>query len=285
MLYIILPVHNRKQITAKFINQLKKQTFSEYHLILIDDGCQDDTDQMAQTELEPQQLTILYGNGQLWWAGSLQKAYQWIKKTKQGLLTQNSKDLVMIINDDVEFDPYFLENAVKQIQGCQKTLLCAQCFLPGSDEIDTGVLWNWWIGSLKKAQFDEEITCFSTRGLLLHLGDFLNLGGFYPKILPHYFSDYEFTIRAHQRGFKMITHPSVRLTTPLELSGTNEHQGTGFLDYMKKYFSKRHYRQPIYTFFFIFLACPHWGLKLRNWYFLSKEVIWHFKKALSTSAS
>ncbi|MCK5537931.1 MAG: glycosyltransferase family 2 protein, partial [Bacteroidales bacterium] len=38
MIYIILPVHNRKKITEKFIKCLVKQTYQDFKLILVDDG-------------------------------------------------------------------------------------------------------------------------------------------------------------------------------------------------------------------------------------------------------
>ena len=47
-LYILLPVHNRCDITREFIDCLKAQTFQDYHLVLIDDGSTDGTEQMVR---------------------------------------------------------------------------------------------------------------------------------------------------------------------------------------------------------------------------------------------
>ena len=38
MVYILLPVYNRKKITLDFIKTLKKQTYEKIFLILIDVG-------------------------------------------------------------------------------------------------------------------------------------------------------------------------------------------------------------------------------------------------------
>ena len=43
MLYILLPVHNRREITKRFVECLKRQTLQDFQLILIDDGSTDDT--------------------------------------------------------------------------------------------------------------------------------------------------------------------------------------------------------------------------------------------------
>ena len=43
------------------------------------------------------------------------------------------------------------------------------------------------------------------------LEDFLDLGSFHTILLPHYLSDYEFTLRASRRGYRLTTDASVRL--------------------------------------------------------------------------
>ena len=70
MIYIILPVHNRKVTTEKFIKSLVAQTYKEFKLILVDDGSTDGTDKMVLSYI-PDGI-ILKGDGNLWWAGGLQ---------------------------------------------------------------------------------------------------------------------------------------------------------------------------------------------------------------------
>jgi len=71
-MYILLPVHNRRKLTQAFLECLSLQSFIDYHLVVIDDGSRDGTDDMVR-QLMPN-ATILTGNGDLWWAGSLQSA-------------------------------------------------------------------------------------------------------------------------------------------------------------------------------------------------------------------
>ena len=49
--YILLPVHNRREITQKFIECLKSQTYQNYKLVLIDDGSSDGTAAMVQSQI------------------------------------------------------------------------------------------------------------------------------------------------------------------------------------------------------------------------------------------
>ena len=61
--YILLPVHNRKNFTLKFVSLLMLQDHKNYTLLLIDDGSTDGTDVAVLNEL-PQSI-VLKGNGNL----------------------------------------------------------------------------------------------------------------------------------------------------------------------------------------------------------------------------
>ena len=43
MIHIIVPVHNRSNITNKFADCLLRQTYQNYNFILVDDGSTDDS--------------------------------------------------------------------------------------------------------------------------------------------------------------------------------------------------------------------------------------------------
>ena len=77
-IYILLPVHNRREITGDFIDCLEAQTWQHYHLVLIDDGSTDGTEQMVRERVE--NLTVIRGNGDWWWAGCLQQGFNFLKK-------------------------------------------------------------------------------------------------------------------------------------------------------------------------------------------------------------
>ena len=83
-IYILLPVHNRRELTRDFIDCLKAQTYQNFHLVLIDDGSTDGTDQMVRERIE--NLTVIRGNGDWWWAGSLQQGFNYLKKKAVPLL-------------------------------------------------------------------------------------------------------------------------------------------------------------------------------------------------------
>ncbi len=249
-IHILLPVHNRCQVTEKFVTCLKAQTYSNYHLILIDDGSTDGTAEMVLNELPG--TTVIKGNGRWWWAGSLQQGFDWISEHQV-----SRKDVLMISNDDITFAPDFLHSALSVLEEVDSTLLLAQLqeklsFAPRESgvEIDMKHL------TFRVASSPASINCLSTRGLFMRVSDIGRIGGFYPRLLPHYLSDYEFTIRAHRKGFKLLTTPKIMIALDETQSGYRSFEKVGFFKFLQQFFSKRSVANPIYFTSFLFLACP-----------------------------
>ena len=250
MIYILLPVHNRRKITRRFIDCLNEQKYTNYHLVLIDDGSTDGTAEMVENYVHT--LTIIRGKGNWWWAGSLQQGYKWLKLQKL-----NNDDIVLLINDDTTFKDDFLKIGQTILIQHPHTLLLAHAYSQQDNRlIDAGVHIDWKQLSFKQAKTPEEINCLSTRGLFIKAIDFIKLRGFYPNILSHYFSDYEFTIRAKRKGLKLMTHPSLYLTSIPNLNKNNNL-------FWLSYFSKRTPNNPIDRTVLVLLACP-WKWKFQN---------------------
>ncbi len=250
MLYILLPVYNRKQTTEKFIKCLIKQNFQEFRLILIDDGSIDGTEEMALSYL-PESI-ILKGDGNLWWAGGLQKGYEWL------LENASDDDICLIMNDDVVFDEKFLSKGIEIISRKSKTLLAPQCYSQYDHQtLDSGVKADFITLKFRRAQTKDEINCLTTRGLFLKVRDFKAIGGFFPRILPHYLSDYEFTLRAFRKGFRLYLSEEIKLFVDTKTTGFHELRFDGILDYYTKFFSNRNPLNPVHWLGFIILAVPY----------------------------
>ena len=67
-LFIVIPVHNRKHFTRDCLLSLRKQTFQNFTIIVIDDGSSDGTGEMIQKEFP--EVVLLHGDGNLWWTGN-----------------------------------------------------------------------------------------------------------------------------------------------------------------------------------------------------------------------
>ena len=202
-LHILLPVHNRCATTVRFVEALARQTWCGFHLVLIDDGSTDGTASAVQA-VWPGVETIT-GRGDWWWAGSLDQGCQHL--TRVGIADD---DVVLFINDDVEIGPRFLEDALAEFLPLRDTLLLArQTDAATVAEIDFGGGVRADLARLRFAPTGDraEINCLPTRGLFLRWRDYCTIGGFRPAALPHYLSDYEFTLRARRAGLALrIAH-------------------------------------------------------------------------------
>lgn len=214
--YILLPVHNRKETTRHFIECLRVQTYSNYHLILIDDGSTDGTTEMVLESLPG--ATVITGTGSWWWAGSLQRGFDWLESHLPA-----DTDFVLLINDDTTFANDYLECAVSVLRGFENAMLLSRIRRLETGEIEeTGVVANLHNLTFEVAKEPREINCFSTRGLFLRWSAMKSTGGFHPIMLPHYMSDYEYTIRAGRKGLRFATTDSVWVYADLTLTGSRD---------------------------------------------------------------
>ena len=279
-IYILLPVHNRKEITRKFVDSLKIQTWQHFHLLLIDDGSTDGTEEMIREQIAAEKLTVIKGKGNWWWAGSLQQGINWLKKHDV-----KSSDIVLMINDDVTFESDFLENGVEFIQQHPNSLLLSRFYDPDQDEIiEAGVKADMRRMSFVDADTPEEINCLSTRGLFLTWETLKRMGNFHPVMLPHYGSDYEFTMRATRKGFDMATVNDVVLIPDHSATGVREYEADLFPDEIKTMFSKRCTYNPVYWTSLILLAFPVRFMAsniLRVWAGAAWRLLKSFRKELA----
>jgi GT2 family glycosyltransferase len=248
--YILLPVHNRNAVTEQFIDCLAAQTYANYHLVLIDDGSTDGTAEMVQARIK--ELTVLKGRGDWWWAGSLQQGINWLDQ--HGV---QDRDIVVFANDDITFEADFFQKAVDVLDNLDSTLL-----LPYLCDEKTGLPQESGVeADLQKLTFniaasEDKINCLSTRGLFIRMADLQKIGKFHPRLLPHYLSDYEFTIRAHRKGLRLITSADIAIHLDREQTGYRSLENLAFIDFIKRYFSKKNVNNPIYWSTFILLAVP-----------------------------
>jgi len=262
-IYVLAPVHNRRALTERFVRCLAAQTDQGFHLVLVDDGSRDGTAEVVSAIIPS--ATILRGTGHWWWAGSLEQARRWL-----GHQPSTPGDLVLIANDDTTFSTDFLASARRLMPTEEKTLLQAQAVSAQTGEsAGIGVHINWRRLAFKPADDPDEIDCFSTRGLFLRREDFLGLGRFHTVLLPHYLSDYEFTLRAARRGFHLRTDPSVRLVADQTATGIRTLDLSSAGAYLRSVLSIKATKNPIYWTTFVLLASPR-RLLARNllqvWY-------------------
>ncbi len=270
MIYIILPVHNRKNITEKFIKCLVSQTYQNFKLILVDDGSTDGTDKMVLNYLPNSE--IIYGDGNLWWAGGLKKGFEWLQDYHD-----NKNDIALMINDDTTFEDDFLESAMRLMDGRRRVLLKAWSIDKYSKKKNDGYV-KADVNKMTFEQIDwpKEANCASTRGLFLSVMDWFEIGSFNPDKLPHYWSDYEFTIRACRKGFSILCDDRLYLYSDSRETGYHSIEYKNFKEFKSKYFSPRNVAHPLYRLNFMYMMSNSTKDKvyytLRTMYHMLKQI-------------
>jgi len=258
MLFIILPVHNRAQVTARFLAALAGQTERGWQLMLVDDGCTDDTVALARLALDAEHLQVLHGDGNLWWAGALQMAWQHLMARPSG-----AGDAVLIINDDVTFEPGFMAGGLAVLAEQPGACIQAMGIDKASGERDHGTVADRVRLRFRPAAEGETPNCLSTRGLLMSLHTFAVSGGFRPDRLPHYLSDYEFTLRLARRGVPLIVDPRFQLAADHGSSGEADFDGRNLREYVARSLSNRAKYNPRHWAALAWMVCPWWIAPLR----------------------
>jgi len=108
----------------------------------------------------------------------------------------------------------------------------------------------------KPAPSPERINCCSTRGLFVRWQDVREIGNFHPRFLPHYLSDYEWTIRAHKKGYQLRTMPDLKLWMDETTSGFRSFDDLDFGTFVRRYFSYRSTLNPWHWSAFTILTSP-----------------------------
>ena len=275
MIHIIVPVHNRSKITNKFADCLISQTYQNYNFILVDDGSTDDTVKSIKKKIK--NLTVLKGDGNLWWAGGVQLGIDWLKKN-----IKKKSEIVLITNDDITFDKYYLENAINIFTKTERSFLIAG--YKNIEEINNLYCFNNKNGKfIQKNDINFKANCFAMNSTFCKLNYLEDVGDFHTKLLPHYLADIEYSFRAIKKGYKVITDKSLKINWNTKSTGIHEARGINFIEYLKIVLTKKYSSNPIHWTCFYYLTMNKKYFLVNISYFWIKFILKFFLKLLTNN--
>jgi hypothetical protein len=115
MLYIVIPVFNRIEFTKKCLDSLRKQSFTSFRVIVVDDGSTDGTAEILTGQYP--EVIVLDGGGDLYWTAAVNIGIRYA-------LEQHATH-IMTLNNDTIAPVEFLQSMVKSAESVPGSILGA----------------------------------------------------------------------------------------------------------------------------------------------------------------
>jgi GT2 family glycosyltransferase len=224
LIFIIIPVHNRKEFTRNCLLSLRQQTYKYFKVVVINDGSTDGTEEMLTNEFP--EVHVIKGDGNLWWTASTNLGVKYALEKKA--------DYILTLNNDTIATEEFLEKMIYWAEKTPNALLGAFALNANTKQpVYGGEIINWkWANSkflldiLPKEQWYglHEVTHFPGRGLLIPAEVFRKIGLYDEKYFPHYAADYDFTHKAIKAGYKVYCNYDAKLLIYPNVSSSIENR-------------------------------------------------------------
>lgn len=216
---VILTCFNRKEKTLSCLRGLyeAQKAYGKAHLslgiYLTDDGCTDGTAQAVRDAFPDKDITILQGDGNLYWAGGMRFAW------KEALKRKNHWDFYLLLNDDTTPMDNMFEELFGAHEYCQCTFRTVGVYSGVTCDIDDpsiitygGAVWvNKFLGTDKRLNpsgVPQEVDKTNANILLVAKEVTDKIGIFYEGY-RHGAADYDYSIQAKKRGFKALITSNV----------------------------------------------------------------------------
>ena len=201
--WLVIPVHNRREVTARCLRHLKELGIPFWmRVLVVDDGSTDGTADLVAAEFP--WVAILAGNGEWWWAGAI----------RQGMETamREGAECICWLNDDSLPDVGSLELLVRH--ACEHGALCGGICPtggPGGFAYGGGMMSRGWP---KNCQPMPQPGALARQVEWLHGNMEAVPAAVWQRIgLPqcrwakHHFADVEYTHRAARAGIPVLLLP------------------------------------------------------------------------------
>lgn len=226
MLFVVTPVHNRKEISRRFLQCLQEQHFREFEVVIVDDGSTDGTSEMVMQTFPA--AILLKGDGDLWWSGGTNMGLRYV------LARASDDDYVLIINDDLEIDPDYIERLLSFARRHPRALVGSVVVdLRDPDVIwDGGHVWNWTTAKHRILNRGKHLSSFplstyyevshlTGRGMLAPVRVFREIGLYDAKNFRHR-GDTELPVRARKRGYKLLVFYGAKVKSHIGMTHPSE---------------------------------------------------------------
>ena len=223
-IYIIIPIYNRIELTINCLASIYRSTYKNFKIVIVDDGSTDGSSNTIDKEYP--EINIIKGNGNWFWTKSINEGIKFALKKVE------NDDVILTLNNDTEVHEKFLEKMIYWHDKKNNSLLGALDINIKTKKPHFGGNYCDWknckttnvLETIKGEDFVglHVANQLPGRGLLIPPSIIDKIGLFDEKKLPHYFADYEYSIRAYQNEIETYCNYDAIVYTYPEESGDFE---------------------------------------------------------------
>ncbi|MGC1275430.1 MAG: glycosyltransferase family 2 protein [Planctomycetaceae bacterium] len=207
---VVVPVHNKIQLTARFLESFREIDYPNYRVVITDDGSTDGTAQVLADRFP--EVVVLAGDGNLWWSGGTNRGVEYALREKF--------DYVLTINNDVQVAADFLTRLVETAEAHPRSVIGSLiCQMDEPEKVwAAGGYMDWehdvlfqlhhWGESRESviaAQSDPKpVDILTGCGTLIPAACFREVGTYDARWFPQYHADSEFVLRAGKAGYQAL---------------------------------------------------------------------------------
>ena len=197
----MLTCFNRINYTVPCVKSLVEGNKNiSFRFIITDDNSTDGT--KAALEKLPYSITILSGDGQLFWNGGMSKALE------EALQAPEKTDYYMLVNDDVAFQEGAIEELIERHRNCpQENAVIVGATADSGGRTSYGgvkLLSKYFakFGLMEPSEDYQECDTFNGNCVLLPRQVFFKAGNV-DGVYKHSMSDYDYGMHIRKLGFKI----------------------------------------------------------------------------------
>jgi len=206
--HVIVPVFNRLPLTQSLVACMRGQKLNQaLQIWIVDDGSTDGTADWLSTQTD---IAVLTGDGSLFWGGAIDLALHELKAKAE------PEDWILLINNDTTVAEDFIQRlldaallhapavvgSVVRDESNTKRLLSIGARVDAWRLLTRDLLDEYELQSVSDPVLEVDV--LSGRGVLFPLVSLSVSGGMRPRLLPHYFADYEMSIRVRKSGWQLL---------------------------------------------------------------------------------
>ncbi len=251
---ILIPVHNRLELTKECLNNLgflNDNAFNQIHfnIIVIDDGSSDGTSPWIKDNYP--EIHILHGDGSMWWSGGTNVG------AKYAFENLNA-DYVLLWNNDISVQNDYFVNLVHHIEENHGNKIIIGSKI--KDKEKTHLVWSYGgyfnprtgnkgMYGYKKIDNEEynktiSVDWLTGMGTTVPKQVVYDIGFWDDKNFPQYHGDSDFTYRAKIAGCEVFVYPDLVIYNYTKSSGI-KHNNTfiGLINLLSSTRSKANFKK------------------------------------------